>query len=140
MDRQSEYMVSASLDILAFVTSSFLYQRFPIRWLFFFYFNLTLLFSTMTLGFDITDRRRKETIMYFLSRFSIASCYQLVYLANEIFPILFASTTFGICNLFAAFSMFVSVDVQKLDNNYMLIVIFGVSLLAAGSSLFLKRN
>ena len=38
-----------------------------------------------------------DMISQFICKFSIACAFQACYLANELFPIVFASTTFGAC-------------------------------------------
>jgi len=51
----------------------------------------------------------------YICKFGIAAAFQGCYLASGVlFPIIFASTTFGACNLMGTISAFFSVDVYSL--------------------------
>ena len=45
----------------------------------------------------------------FICKFGIASAFQTCFLTNDLFPIVFSSTTFGICSMMCSISSFFSI-------------------------------
>ena len=57
------------------------------------------------IGILLNDKEKLpyvDMICNFICKFGIAAAYQGVYLANILFPIVFASTTFGVCCMMGA--------------------------------------
>ena len=44
-----------------------------------------------------------KLIIISIMRFSIAMAYQAIYLVNDLFPLIFSSTTFGLCIIMQGF-------------------------------------
>ena len=68
-------------------------------------------------GLLVNDKQTlpyNDLIFNYICKFGIASAFQGVYLASELFPVAFASTTFGVCNLSGVISGFFSKYVYAL--------------------------
>lgn len=78
-------------------------------------FAICLVGSIGILTNDITKHPWRDLGFNYLCKFGIAAAFQGCFLATTVlFPIIFASTTFGACNLFGTISAFFSVDMYGL--------------------------
>ena len=93
------------------------------------------------LGILINDKDNfpiVDMICNFIVKFGIASCYQGVYIANVLFPIVFSSTTFGICCMFGAIAGVLSPNIYELEAPYQWYVFITLSVLGIACSLALR--
>ena len=64
------------------------------------------------IGILINDETKYPVLDLFfnyVAKFGIGSAFQAVYLANVLFPIVFSSTTFGLCCMMASTASFISI-------------------------------
>jgi hypothetical protein len=110
--------VISTVELFAYMISGFAYDWFkgkPTIKLFIMSFSICLVGA---LGILINDKDNfpiVDMICNFIVKFGIASCYQGVYIANVLFPIVFSSTTFGICCMFGAIAGVLSPNIYELE-------------------------
>lgn len=110
--------VISTVELFAYMISGFAYDWFkgkPTIKLFIMSFSICLVGA---LGILINDKDNfpiVDMICNFIVKFGIASCYQGVYIANILFPIVFSSTTFGICCMFGAIAGVLSPNIYELE-------------------------
>jgi len=107
----------STVELIAYIAAGLFFDRMRSKQttkLFVVAFGICLIGGT---GLIATDRNRNpyvNLISNFICKFGIAAAYQNVYNANGLFPLVFASTTFGICCLMGALSAFFSEHVYNL--------------------------
>lgn len=81
-----------------------------------------------------------DMALNFLLKFGIASAFQCCFLSNELFPIRFSSTTFGVCSMMGSISSILSIYeiYNSSENNpwILFISLAGVGMICA----FLQRE
>ena len=77
-------------------------------------------------------------LMVLSTKFGIAGAFSCVWIANTLFPPLYASTTIGFFNAFARLSSMLAPQIAELSGSAPMIVFCIVSGLAGVASLFLK--
>lgn len=76
----------------------------------------------------------------FICKFGIAAAYQGVYLANILFPIVFASTTFGVCCMMGSISGFFSSGVYSIDGTVPWFIFTALSTIGIICALMLREK
>ena len=56
-----------------------------------------------------------EMAFAFISKFGISGAYQGIYMANSLFPVIFSSTTFGICNISGGSSQILAAHITNME-------------------------
>lgn len=73
-------------------------------------------------------------IFLLIAKFGLSGGFNMVYLANSIFPVVYATTTIGVCSLFARSITILAPEFAELEKPYPM-VIFAV---LAGISIILS--
>lgn len=136
--------VGATVELVAYVLGEVFYEKYKARRFFFFSFALTIfggIIVLINLEKESDHQKYLEMSFCWVTRFGISMIYEGVYMANGLFPILFASTSFGICNFFAGLSGLFSFEVLlKLDDENQFWVYLGVSFLGLIIGLFINEE
>lgn len=105
-------MCIATNELIGYVVGGFVFESFkskPATNLYLISYTICLVGS---LGIILNNEEESpwlDLIFTFISKFGIAMAFQGVYLANVLFPIVFSSTTFGICCMMGSTAAFGSV-------------------------------
>jgi hypothetical protein len=82
-----------------------------------------------------------DLVANYLTKFGIAIGFQGVYLSNILFPIVFASSSFGVCAVFGSFASFLSIDIiYDFETNFPWFVFIGLSVLGICFALLLREK
>ena len=105
-------------------------------------FSISLICSLGILSNDAKAHPYLDLAYTFVCKFGIAIAFQAAFWATTVlFPIIFASTTFGLCNMMGTVSCFFSVDVYTLPNVHVQWVTSAAMCLAGiGFALMLKEK
>ena len=76
----------------------------------------------------------------YMAKFGVSAAYNSVYYANDLFPVLFSSTSFGVCNVFGGLALITSVYVTTLKENVTFVIFTALAAFAVLLSLFIKEN
>eukprot|EP00347_Sterkiella_histriomuscorum_P018095 403346808 len=131
-DQYTSDIIGSCVELFGYVAGEILYEKFGARKLFFFAYIFAMLGGIgvlITVDFDDAPQSQQYLEMSFawLTRFGISITYEGLYMTTGLFPILFASTSFGICNLFAGLAGLFSFEVllkQEDTTQFMFYVIF----------------
>lgn len=93
-------IVSSVSEVIAYLVSGALYSTIGPKISFVSSFALAIVGSIFYVIFG-DDHENLIPLMVLSSKFGISSSFNVVYLANNLFPSIYASTTFGIFNIFA---------------------------------------
>lgn len=72
-------------------------------------YAICIVASTTLLANDKEAHPYIDLTMDFLAKFGIASAFQSAFLSNDLFPVVFSSTTFGVCSMMTSISSVLSV-------------------------------
>ena len=132
--------ITASLaEIFAYILSACLYARLGLKQMLL-YFNLLSAFGGIVIL--IYGLQHQESFMFpcliMLARFGVSAAFNAVFIGHDsLFPVLFASTSFGICNFLARSFTAVSTMMSQLEQPTPMIIFTLACSLAAISALFL---
>lgn len=96
-----------------------------------------------SIGNLIIDRETDlvlNMIFSFIAKAGISGAFNGIYYANDLFPLIFSSTTFGVCFLFGVISGTFSENVLALPNNITFGLFTVLSILGIVFSALLKRD
>jgi Na+/melibiose symporter-like transporter len=99
-DIYTNTIVSSVSEVTAYLVSGALYEKIGTKISFIASFILAVVGSIFLITFG-DAHKSLIPIMVLGSKFGISASFNVVYLANGLFPALYSSTTFGICNFFA---------------------------------------
>lgn len=103
------------VELFAYIIAGFAFEQFGSRSaakLFVISFSISLVGAIGILTSDPVENPYLDLTYNYICKFGIAAAFQGVFLSTTVlFPIIFASTTFGICNMMGTISAFASVDV-----------------------------
>lgn len=117
-----------------------MYEKYNARRFFFGSYILAAVSASLILINNDEDSQYYEMVMSFIARFAISCTYQGIYLSNNLFPIVFASTTFGVCNFFAGLAGLFSFEVLlKLDDSLAISLFIVFSIAGSIVAIFLKE-
>lgn len=99
-DIYTNTIVSSISEVAAYLISGVLYEKIGTKVSFIGSFLIGIVgsISLMTLG---DANKNFIPIMVLGTKFGISGSFNVVYLANSLFPPIYSSTTFGFCNFFA---------------------------------------
>ncbi len=135
------FTVISTVELVAYIISGLAYDWFKgkqVKKLFLSSFTLCLFSAFGILLNDKENLPYVDMICNFLCKFGIASCYQGVYIANVLFPIVFASTTFGMCCMQGAIAGVLSPNVYQIDGDGPWYIFIGLACLGIVCTLLLK--
>lgn len=133
--------VISTVELFAYIISGLAYDWFKGKQtikLFVLSFGICLAGSLGILANDREKLPYVDMACNFIVKFGIASCYQAAYIANVLFPIVFSSTTFGICCMVGAIAGVFSPNIYQLEVPYQWYVFIALSLLGLACSLALR--
>lgn len=105
-------MAISTVELCGYVTGGLLFESFkvkPCTKLYLVSYSVCLLGAIGLVCNDPVEYPILDMILNALCKFGVAMAFQGVYLANELFPIVFSSTTFGICCLMGSTAAFSSI-------------------------------
>ena len=118
-DQFQDLMCISTVELFGYVAGGFLYESFATRRarkLFLVSYGLCLFGACGVLLNNPEEQPILDMTMDYIVKFAIAMAFQGVYLSNDLFPIVFASTTFGVSAMMgsasAALSVFVIYDFE----------------------------
>jgi hypothetical protein len=100
-DIYTNTIVSSVSEVTAYLISGALYEKIGTRVSFIGSFLIAIVGSIFLITLDGEKYKAFVPIMVLGSKFGISGSFNVVYLANGLFPPLYSSTTFGLCNFFA---------------------------------------
>ncbi|CDW87584.1 solute carrier family member 5 [Stylonychia lemnae] len=136
-DQFDNDMANATSEIVAFLLAGYIYYKIGARKFFFIFYLVALLGGILVFVLDQSKYKELDMISTFVTRFGVAATYQGVYLANDLFPTIFASTSFGVCNIFAGLAGALSTQIKLLEDGPMMITYLFIILFAVIVSLIL---
>lgn len=135
--------IISTVELIAYVLSGLAFDWFKGKQstkLFIFSFSICIVGAIGIIINGLGKEPHVDMICNFICKFGIASCYQGVYLANILFPIVFASTTFGICCMNGAFAGLLSPYIYDPSGEkvYPWLIFIGLSLVGIIFALLLR--
>ena len=100
-DIYTNTIVSSVSEVTAYLISGALYEKIGTRISFIGSFLIAIVGSIFLITLDGERYKDFVPVMVLGSKFGISGSFNVVYLANGLFPPLYSSTTFGLCNFFA---------------------------------------
>jgi hypothetical protein len=126
-------------EVTAYLISGALYEKIGTRISFIASFAIAVVGSIflITLG---GQPKYKDfiPIMVLGSKFGISGSFNVVYLANGLFPALYSSTTFGVCNFFARLASMLAPQFAEFEKPIPMVIFFCMSVAAGIVSFFLR--
>ncbi len=117
-DQYLNLVAISTVELFAYIISALAFDWFRGRQttkLFLFSFTFCLLGSAGIIFGNPTNMQYLDLISNFIVKFGIASAYQAVYMTSILFPIVYSSSTFGICCMQGAIAGMISSHVYALD-------------------------
>ena len=96
-------VVSSVSEVVAYIVSGALYDKIGPKISFVVSFIIAIIGSILYITLS-TPYPGLVPFMVLGSKFGISASFNVVYLANGLFPAVYSSTTFGLCNFFARFA------------------------------------
>jgi MFS family permease len=108
-----EYFITISVnEMIAYIIADFVFEGFKTKKstkLFFYSYSICIVGALTIMINNEKEYPVIDMIGQFICKFGIASGFQACYLANVLFPIIFASTTFGVCVMMNSVAAFCSI-------------------------------
>ena len=139
-DDYDNAMVGATVELLGFIAGGTLYEKLGARRTFFFMYILAAVSAIGVLAISEESNPGLDLLSSYIARFAISATYQAIYLVMDLFPILFASTIFGACNVFAGITNLGSAVFYPLSDNEMVGIFIALALVIGFVSLMLVEN
>ncbi len=132
-------IVSSVSEVTAYIVSGALYQKIGPKISFVVSFIIGIIGS---LFYIIFADNAKSFIPYMVlgSKFGISGSFNVVYLANGLFPPVYSSTTFGLCNFFARFASMLAPIFAEFPKPIPMTIFCIMAGIAAGVSMLLRTN
>jgi len=125
--------------VIAFFVLGAVYEKLGIRVSFVGCFLLSALASALLITLA-EDNTRLVPAMVLGAKFGISGSFNVVYLANTLFPPIYSSTTFGAFNFFARLFSMIAPPIAELQDPYPMSLFCVLALAAAIASAFLKTH
>lgn len=136
-DIYTNTIVSSVSEVCAYLLSGVLYERIGTKVSFISAYILAIIGSIfyVTLG---DYHKALIPVMVLGSKFGISAAFNDVYLANSLFPPLYSSTTFGICNFVARLTSMLAPQFAEVQKPVPMILFCIMAALACGVSFLLR--
>ena len=132
------------VELVGYIVADLLFERVgrrPAAKLYCGGFVICLIGSIGILINDVKAHPYLDLMFNYICKFGIAIAFQAAFWATTVlFPIIFASTTFGACNMMGSISAFFSVDVYMVQNSSEWISFTVLSVIGIVLSLLLKEK
>lgn len=131
-------IVSCVSEVIAYIVSGALYNTIGTKISFIGSFSLAIVGSIFYIIFA-DSHKGLIPIMILASKFGISGAFNLVYLANSLFPPIYAATTFGIFNIFARLASMMAPQFAEFHKPIPMIIFCIMAGAALILSLFLRK-
>lgn len=130
-------IISQISELVACLVSGFLYYKIGIKGTLCSMFAISTVGSILYSALDPVDNL-SISLMTLSSKFGVSATFNVAYLANsQLFPTIFGSTCFGICNIFARVATIVAPELAEIHKPVPMIVFAVLSGVGALASLVL---
>lgn len=110
-DTYENDITRSAFELSAYLIAGLLFSKIGPQKFFFYTYFLGALGGLGVLIVDENEMKEVEMLCSFVAIFGISATYQAIYLNNDLFPIIFASTTFGVCNIFSGIANAISIEI-----------------------------
>eukprot|EP00347_Sterkiella_histriomuscorum_P019689 403340662 len=131
-------IVSSVSEVIAYILSGAFYMYIGFRISFLVSFIIAIIGSLFYVIFKNTASNALISVMILGSKFGISASFNLVYLANSLFPPLYASTVMGLCNMFARVASMIAPQIAEVEGPVPMILFCIFAGVAAVLSLFIR--
>ena len=132
-------IVSSVSEVTAYIVSGALYDKIGPKISFVVSFIIGIIGSLFYITLSATYKSWIP-IMVLGSKFGISASFNVVYLANGLFPPVYSSTTFGLCNFFARFASMLAPIFAEFPAPIPMTIFCIMAGIAAGVSMILRTN
>jgi hypothetical protein len=105
-------MVISTVELFGYIAGGLLFESFKVKpstKLYLISYTVGLVASLGIVFNDPEENEVLDMLLNFLCKFCVAMGFQGVYLSNYLFPIVFSSTTFGLCCMMGSTAAFISI-------------------------------
>ncbi|CDW86321.1 solute carrier family member 5 [Stylonychia lemnae] len=135
-DQYKSDIVGACVELPAYILGEVIYEKVTGKKLFFF----SYMFAAIAGSLMLTNQGNIEMIASYSARFGISITYSGIYLSNEVFPVLYSSTTFGVCNFFAGITGLITYEtILKLEDQVQICIMIILCMAGGVIAIFLKE-
>ena len=144
-DQFQQLMAISAVELVGYILGGLAFESFKVRpciKLYVVSFAICFVGAIGILFNDEAEYPYLDMLMHFVAKIGIAMAFQAVYLANVLFPIVFSSTTFGICCMMGSTGVSISITTiyDYFDTKYFAWSLYaGLSLLAIFLALLQKE-
>jgi hypothetical protein len=114
-DSFENFIYITIVERISYIVADFTFERLgdhPSAKLFVASFIISMIDSIGILSIDPTVYPYQDLTFNYIAKFGVGVAFKGVFLSTtNVFPVIFASTTFGICNMMGTISAFFSIDV-----------------------------
>ena len=110
-------MILAAIELVSYIISGILYDKLlggRRKHVFTISYVVVLIGILTLMSIDAVNNPLSDLAATYIAKAGVSSAYQSIYLINSIFPVIFASTTFGLCNTFGGLSSILSLETALL--------------------------
>ena len=137
-DIYTNTIVSSVSEVTAYLVSGALYEKIGTKISFVASFVIAVIGSIFLIIFG--SNKTFVPIMVLGSKFGISGSFNAVYLANGLFPPIYSSTTFGVCNFFARLASMLAPQFAEFPKPTPMIIFCIMAIAAGFVSLFLQTS
>jgi hypothetical protein len=136
-DFYTNIFVSSASELVAYVISGVLYQKIGIKLTLVVFFGISIIGSVTYMIFGDADEALVP-IMILGAKFGVSSTFNIAYLAMPLlFPAIFCSTAFGVCNIFARIATVIAPELAEVPKPLPMLIFTIIAVAALVSSLFI---
>ena len=130
--------MSSVSEVIAYLISGALYEKIGAKISFIASFVIACIGSLLYIFFS--DSNDWVVVMVLGTKFGISGSFNVVYLANSLFPPIYAATTFGICNAFARMASMLAPQFAEFAPPAPMTIFFVMSAIAGVVSFLLRTG
>ncbi len=136
-DQYDNIFVHSLVEMVAYISSGYIYQKIKLKKLFYLMYTIAILgaISLMSFESDYSDM-----VSSFVCKYAITSAYQGAFLSNNMFPVIFSSTTFGILITSSGLSTILAKYLSTYEQEYVIPIYTGLCLIAIVIAKLIKEN
>lgn len=111
-DSYEDTIAIATVELIGYIFASVIFESFTTKKstkTYLISYAICLFGSLWIINNDKVEHPDIDLACNFICKFGIAAAFQSCFLTNELFPIVFSSTTFGICSMMSSISSVLSV-------------------------------